>query len=146
MRYFAYGSNLLGARLLARTPHAAFLGTAVLHGFGLRWNKRGADGSAKCNVAPAAGEYVLGAIYDIPVEEETTLDAAEAGYLRHRMTLPEYGAVTLFIADPAFVASGLQPRGDYLALVLAGMLERGFPATYVRASSIQCIPPDRPAI
>ena len=47
--YFAYGSNLHPTRLGDRAPSVELVGTAVLEGHALRFHKRGADGSGKCN-------------------------------------------------------------------------------------------------
>ena len=44
--YFAYGSNMLTARLHKRCPSARILGTAVAPGLVLRFWKRSKDGSA----------------------------------------------------------------------------------------------------
>jgi gamma-glutamylcyclotransferase len=51
---FAYGSNMLSARLRERVPSARPAGTACLPGFSLRWHKVSVDGSGKCNVVEVA--------------------------------------------------------------------------------------------
>lgn len=89
--YFAYGSNLLSSRLLARTPSARFVAVARLPGFELRWHKAASDGSGKCDIVPAAGrpsadlggegaqasQGVLGVLWRIAWAEKPALDAAE---------------------------------------------------------------------
>ena len=53
--YFAYGSNMLTARLRERTPSATPIGIGRLTGHVLSWDKRSrADGSGKCD-AEATG-------------------------------------------------------------------------------------------
>lgn len=83
--YFAYGSNLKAARLRARVPSARPAGAARLRGYRLVLDKRGADGSAKANLAPAPGEAVWGALYHVEAAELPLLDRAEGGYARVRI-------------------------------------------------------------
>lgn len=54
--YFAYGSNMLAARLTARR-----LGIATLPAWQLRFHKVGSDGSGKGDIVPAADGGVTGA-------------------------------------------------------------------------------------
>ena len=80
--YFAYGSNLSAARLRGRAPSAVRRGVARAPGFALRLDKRGADGSAKANIHPAAGGVVWGAVYALDPEDWPRLDACERDYAR----------------------------------------------------------------
>lgn len=52
--YFAYGSNMLTERLIARTPSARPVGTSLLPGHRLTFHKRGRDGSGKCDAFETA--------------------------------------------------------------------------------------------
>lgn len=47
---FAYGSNMLVARLTERVPSARPIGIGQLKGHVLRWHKRSKDGSGKCDI------------------------------------------------------------------------------------------------
>jgi hypothetical protein len=49
--YFAYGSNMLTARLRERCPSARPLGLAAAPGYGVAFNKQGMDGSGKATLA-----------------------------------------------------------------------------------------------
>ncbi len=62
---FAYGSNMLVARIRERAPSARPLGVAELRGHELRWHKAGMDGSAKCDVVASSDPraVVLGVVY-----------------------------------------------------------------------------------
>lgn len=51
---FAYGSNMLTARLRERVSSARPVGTACLPGFSLRWHKVSVDRSGKCDVVEDA--------------------------------------------------------------------------------------------
>ncbi|MFU8878007.1 MAG: gamma-glutamylcyclotransferase family protein, partial [Wenzhouxiangellaceae bacterium] len=77
--YFAYGSNLLPARLAARTPSARIIGPAVLTGNRLAWHKHGVDDSGKCDIVKTGtlADRVFGAVYEIEVDDWNALDRAE---------------------------------------------------------------------
>jgi gamma-glutamylcyclotransferase len=136
--YFAYGSNLLSARLKERTPSARVVAPAVLEGHALRWHKAGADGSGKCDVVPVdeTGQRVIGVVYEIALSEKPLLDAAEAlgvGYGEREVVVQVggrplsawlYGALKI---DPQAV-----PYDWYKALVLGGAREHGFEPGYLR--------------
>ncbi len=66
VRYFAYGSNMLTARLHERVPSATPIGIGQLEGHALRWDKRSwRDGSGKCDAAPnlrANGPMLFGVL------------------------------------------------------------------------------------
>jgi len=135
-RSFAYGSNMLSARLKARCPSARPLGIAQLPGHELRWHKRSTDGSGKCDVVPAeCDQAVLGVVYEIHANERAALDRAEGlsnGYDRRDATVilnGEAATVSIYVAsktDPT-----LKPYSWYKALVVAGAKEHRFPAPYI---------------
>ena len=135
--YFAYGSNMLAARLREGTPSATVLGAAELPGHALRWHKAGADGSGKCDVVEvdAPDARVHGVLYRIALSEQADLDVAEAlgvGYTDKHAAVRSGGQTLqarLYVAlvtDPA-----LRPFDWYRALVLAGAREHGLPDAYV---------------
>ena len=64
---FAYGSNMLLARIRERVPSARPLGVAVLRGHRLFWHKAGRDGSGKCDVVESndTDAAVFGVLYEI---------------------------------------------------------------------------------
>ncbi len=137
--YFAYGSNLLSARLRERTPSARSLGVARLAHYELRWHKTGKDGSGKCDVVhvPGSGSEVLGVVYEIALAEKPALDQAEAlgiGYAAREVAVQLDGkelralAYVALEVDPAAV-----PFEWYKALVVAGAKEHGLESGYVRA-------------
>ena len=136
--YFAYGSNLLSARLKQRTPSARVVAPAVLEGHALRWHKAGSDGSGKCDVVPVveAGQRVIGVVYEIALSEKPLLDAAEdlgVGYAEREVVVQVGGrplSAWLYCAlkiDPQAV-----PFDWYKALVLGGAREHGLEPGYIR--------------
>ena len=137
VRYFAYGSNMLTARLQARCPSARPLGLATARGRRLAFHKRSdVDGSGKCDLVPADdGALVVGVVFDLAADELPALDRAEGrgqGYERREIVV-ELGGDR--IACESYVATDIEPElmpyGWYRQLVLAGLLEHGAPAAYV---------------
>ena len=140
MRYFAYGSNLLLARLSERTPSARRIERGRLSAYRLCWHKRGAlDGSGKCDACLTgdAADMVWGALFEIADIERARLDAAEGlgrGYRDTQVHLETaHGMLTAFayVATPDAVDATLAPFGWYRDLVVAGARESGLPARYI---------------
>ena len=129
MKYYAYGSNLLSARLLARVD-ARSLGMATLPGYALHWNYHSLDGSGKCNIEPSsdAGSMVFGVVYEMDDEAFAVLDQIERGYDRILVRLDHNGqqveAWTYVYAEAAPEAA---PYTWYKSLVVAGAIEHAFP-------------------
>lgn len=133
--YFAYGSNLLGARVRARVPSARFESTAALAGFRMLFNKRGADGSAKCNmIAALESDVVHGVIWRLEAPEKASLDAVEGpAYYCWWHTLPAAGRVYpvfTYIARPGMMTDDRKPYDWYRAFVIAGAEEHDLPPEY----------------
>lgn len=134
---FAYGSNMLRARLLARTPGAVKVGTATLIGHELRWHKRGQDGSGKCDVVVSRvpGACVHGVVWQIPHAEKPWLDAAEGlgeGYDEDRVEVVLADSlVACRVYRATLIEPGLRPFEWYRALVTAGAREQGLPEDYI---------------
>jgi len=137
VRYFAYASNMLTARLHERVPSALAIGIGKLVGHTLRWDKRsGWDGSGKCD-AEATGrqeDVVWGVVFELDPEEKAALDQAEglgAGYLEKTVhVVTESGPVTAVMYYANDKDASLRPYHWYKALVIAGAREHGLPASY----------------
>ena len=135
-RIFAYGSNILSARLKGRCPSARPLGVARLPGHELRWHKRSTDGSGKCDVVSVdSGSAVFGVVYEIDEIDKAALDRAEglrSGYDEKNIAVIMKGtkvSVSIYFAtrtDPT-----RKPYTWYKALVVAGAIEHGLPASYI---------------
>lgn len=136
---FAYGSNMLLARIRERVPSARPIGVAALHGHRLAWHKAGRDGSGKCDVVPSceAGAVVFGVLYEIALVEKHVLDAVEglgAGYDEKRVQLEHEAAVlSASLYQATSIEPSWQPYSWYKALVVAGAREHGLPSHYVAA-------------
>ena len=133
--YFAYGSNLWQPRLECRVGRVRALGVAHLPDYTLRWNKRSTDGSAKCDITPAAGDEVIGVVYELDEGKIETLDRIEgvgAGYDRSDVRVELDGKMVTACAYIATeVDDTLLPYDWYRHLVLAGARQHGLPAAYV---------------
>jgi hypothetical protein len=153
MLYAAYGSNLLPARLLARVPEAALVGTCRIPGRRLAFHLASLDGSGKCDIPPAPGDghCVRAALYRLDESGWARLDAIEGvgiSYVRLGLRIqdsPEAGMAEAYVAVEGRTDGGLRPYGWYKRLVLEGARYHGFPTDYLE--SIAGVPstpdPDR---
>lgn len=139
MKYFAYGSNLLRQRLLARTPSARVLTTARLVGHELCFHKAGSDGSGKADARSTEqfSHEVWGVVYELSQQEKRVLDEIEGlgrGYRQKTLVLETHsGPLTAFayLAMPAFHDGAMVPFHWYKRFVLAGAIQHGFPESYI---------------
>jgi gamma-glutamylcyclotransferase len=138
--YFAYGSNMLTARLTARCPSAKPLCVAEVSGHDFIYGKRGKDGSAKATLIRQDNSIVYGVLFQIAPADLGHLDLIEGrgfGYERE----DDFSVVTTgaglalkactYLAPEEFIDRSLQPFDWYHALVLAGAAEHGLPGHYV---------------
>ena len=150
--YFAYGSNMLRERLVARCPSARVMGAAALIGaFELVFNKQSVDGSGKAALvltgARSPRAYTYGVVYEIDQSERLQLDRVEAdGYQPGHAAVwdtqaqKEHVALTYF-ARPDAIKPGLHPYDWYLALMRAGAHQNQLPADYTeRLSRLTHVP------
>ena len=139
--YFAYGSNLLPARLQARCPSARILEPAITKGRRLEFSKPGADNSSKATLALAAGSEesaTPGVVFEIDSAELQQLDRAEGvgyGYKRDD-TFEVIGASTgRAMSTICYLATKTHlnhpPYDWYLALVVAGYRHHRFDDTFI---------------
>ncbi|MDH3670928.1 MAG: gamma-glutamylcyclotransferase [Gammaproteobacteria bacterium] len=151
MNYFAYGSNLYWPRMRQRVPSARFVAVGKLTGYVLKFHKRGADESAKCN-AYATGlsdDEVYGVVFNIDAQERPLLDAAEGlgnGYNHtHIKIVTDASVLTAFTytTDPRFIDDSLILFIWYKKYVVEGAKRYALPASYVRMlEDIDAVPDD----
>lgn len=138
LNYLAYGSNLHPLRLRERVPSARPSGVVTLSGYSLRFHKRGADASGKCDLVcgdPAAKAF--GALYRIDAAEKHLLDRVEGvgnGYelvklhcVLEGVSVDAFG----YAATQSHIQHDLRPYHWYKELVLAGARCHGLPAAYL---------------
>ena len=138
--YFAYGSNLLSSRLADRCPSARYHAVACVDDLAIEFSKEsGEDGSGKATLVPSHGHRVYGVVYEVEPGELEILNRIESGYdLKHdfKVTLPDTGTpltVKTYIAPDWNRKPGLKPFDWYLALIVAGAIEHGFPQAEISA-------------
>lgn len=129
-KYFAYGSNMLSHRLMARCASARLTTVASATGYKIRFSKPSIDKSGKATLIHTGIEtdIAAGAVFEISVDQADALDAAEGpGYVVHdpfEVICKRTSEVILartYIAD--IHKDNLAPYDWYLALVLAGIAE-----------------------
>ena len=134
LHYLAYGSNLYPPRLAARIPIVAVVGVVELPGWALAFNKRGSDGSAKCNLHCRDGALAYGVIYRIAAVDRATLDRIEGagrGYDVDALTLAPHGECCFYRATADAIDESLRPFDWYRAYVLAGARHHALPQCYL---------------
>lgn len=142
MIYFAYGSNLCTDWLRSRTPSAEISDIGVLTEHCLKFHKVSInDHSGKCNAFPSGrhGDFIWGALYDIPEDEVPKLDAAEdlgISYRKRKVIIrSKHGGkvinATTYIAMEATVDENAVPFHWYKRLVVLGAESHNFPADYI---------------
>jgi gamma-glutamylcyclotransferase len=146
--YFAYGSNLHPVRLAERVPSSRHLCTVRLDCHRLAFNKRGRDGSGKCNILCTENpdDYVYGAIFRLLHEEKERLDHFEGrgkGYrvsqiqIEHDDTL--YNCFT-YAAQSSHIDNTVLPYDWYRELVILGAEYLAMPDDYIDGfREIECI-------
>lgn len=142
MKYFAYGSNMLCERLKKRVPGAGLVGRACVAGYSLRFHKRSADESGKCDLFNTGKESdeAYGVLFEIPESQLAALDEAEGlgnGYERAAIQVTRPGSEVVdgfvYIATPDAIDPALSPYDWYRSLVISGAHQNGLPESYVQA-------------
>jgi gamma-glutamylcyclotransferase len=140
IQYFAYGSNMLTERLLARCSSSKARGVARVNSHALTFCKRSRDGSGKATLCPDTERHVFGVVFDLDENELSNLDEVEGagnGYdrvvdfqVRIQGLHKQQRAIT-YLAPPSFIDQNLKPYDWYLKLVLAGARQHGLPSQYI---------------
>lgn len=134
--YFAYGSNMLPARLLGRCPSAKVVGTGVARAWSLTFSKASKDGSGKATLVAEPNSAVPGVIFDIALAERGQLDQHEGvgfGYRRDDAFAVEGTTVPTSSYLGTLLDHTLRPFDWYLATVIAGAEYHGLETTHVEA-------------
>src|SRR5262245_38406331 len=138
--YFAYGSNMLTARLKARCNSATPICVAFAEGYRLTFAKPSRDGSGKGHMVRARRRVRQpGVLFEIDVDERGALDEAEgrgSGYERddtfpvRRNDTKEIANCTVYLAEKPDLTQ--VPYDWYLALIVAGAREHRFDRRRIR--------------
>jgi hypothetical protein len=138
--YFAYGSNMLPARLLDRCPSARSVGVGIARDLALEFSKASKDGSGKATLVAAEGTRVPGVIFEIDLAERSELDRHEglgSGYRRDDALLIDDAARGGIARTSSYLGTSLdaqlKPFDWYLAIVIAGANHHGLDAGHIAA-------------
>jgi gamma-glutamylcyclotransferase (GGCT)/AIG2-like uncharacterized protein YtfP len=135
--YFGYGSNMHSATIAEWAPDARFVGAAHLPDFRLAFLRRSIRWKAgAADIVEAPGDVVWGALYELTEAEQRALDEKEylgTGYRRRSVRVLCEGrtcdAITYEVIEKA--PHHLEPKPEYVDLLVAGAIERGLPAEWV---------------
>lgn len=126
--YFAYGSNMNVARVVARIGETRSALPGTLRDYELRFDKVSRiPGIAHANVVPSPGGYVEGALFELSepaqIERMDPFEGVPRDYLRQsRVIHTARGAIDawVYIAVPERTRTALKPAREYLEHLLAG--------------------------
>lgn len=148
MFYFAYGSNMLTARLAERVPTVRPVGRGWLAAHQLHFHLRGSDASGKCNILYTgdARDVVHGVLYALDADRLERLHAAEGppyAFLELEIGTPD-GAVraATYRGRAEYLDDTLVPYRWYRDFVTYGAREHDLPAAYVQALETTVCQPD----
>jgi hypothetical protein len=136
--YFAYGSNMLTARLRERAPSARVeaIGFVRKRRFVFDKVSEGAKSrSGKANIQASANEedVVHGVVFSIGTNEVAALDEAEKGYCKEENISVATAAnvLTAFSYVAIETDATCVPFNWYKEFVVRGAAEHGLPADYI---------------
>ncbi|WP_202410224.1 gamma-glutamylcyclotransferase family protein [Pseudomaricurvus sp. HS19] len=127
--YFAYGSNMNQARMVARGLEYRRALAGRLPGLALAFNKQASDAPhrAYANVVYAPGRVVEGVLYELAsLQEIRKMDPFEGAPRRYSREIyhihTDEGEIPawVYVANPAMLRTGLMPETWYLQHLLAG--------------------------
>jgi hypothetical protein len=124
--YFAYGSNMCSTRLRRRVGEVGVVGCGHVVGYIHRFNKIGADGSAKGNLVITDYGVVRGVVYELSRHQLSHLSRYEGGYAPVEVSVQRESVVvtaTTFLSHR--IDETLQPTDDYLEHYVRGGREHG---------------------
>lgn len=130
--YFAYGSNMMTARLTDRCASAKPVGMAFAENHQLTFWKPSDDGSGKGHLIESEGTSQAGVLYEINVDDRAELDSFEGvgnGYRREDNFPVRRASEGEVVNAVTYLATGpdekRQPYDWYLALIVTGAREHG---------------------
>jgi len=136
LRYFAYGSNMLRERLVARVSMARTVAVGVVRDYRLDFAKVSVDHSGKADMVSSPGGEVWGVLYEFDSDQKAALDRHEGVHYKARGVVVAMPAgdetACAYMAEPHRRDPSKVPYDWYLALVVAGARQGGLPAAYIQ--------------
>ena len=134
-RYFAYGSNMLRERLVARVSTARAVAVGVVRDFRLDFAKVSVDHSGKGDMVSSPGGEVWGVLYEFDAAQKESLDEHEGRDYSARKVVVATSAgdetARAYIAEPHRRDAARVPYDWYLALIVTGAEQNELPTAYV---------------
>jgi len=147
--YFAYGSNMLSSRLLARCTSAQVIGPGIARHRDIEFSKKSIDGSGKATlITKSEAIHTPGVLFEINEKDLDALDRFEGagnGYDR----LDDFSVETKdgVLKTTTYLASQrhslLVPYDWYLALIVAGVLEHDLKTAHAKRLRTAVCKPDQ---
>lgn len=138
--YFSYGSNMSTPRIKKRIESATVISTAHLIEHSLRFHKKSADGSAKCDIEHTKNpdDVVYGVMFEILAREKRILDEYEGlgnGYEEKQVSIiiPDGEALVATTYYATHIDASLMPYHWYKEHVLRGAREHALPPEHIAA-------------
>lgn len=148
MKFFAYGLNMLAAKMISVITFAKLYGVGELTGYRLVFNKKSHKDESGYATLVSTGnpkDKVYGVIYEFSDSHKSTLDIVEGthyGYEEESLTVLCDGSkvtTSVYLAKkPEYLQSGLKPFNWYKAMILKGARQHALPADYIAA--IEAVP------
>ncbi len=139
MFYFAYGSNMLRARLEQRVGVVSVVGAGRVSAYQLRFHKRSVDGSGKCNLLYTGNltDHAHGVVYAMRLGQRVQLDKYEGRSYEAKTVIVQVGSrhvrALTYVGRPEHIEEGMSPYDWYHAFVLAGAREHGLDPRHIEA-------------
>lgn len=137
LRYFAYGSNMLRERLVARVSTAQAMAVGVVRDYRLDFAKVSVDHSGKGDMVASPGGEVWGVLYEFDASQKADLDKHEGSHYRAQEVVVSTSsgdeAAWAYMAEPHRRDPSKVPYDWYLALIVAGARQGGLPVAYIQA-------------
>lgn len=145
MLYFAYGSNMLSARIKAadRCPGAEFVCVAKLPGYRLAFTRKSKDGHGVADSVPNKRGVVWGVVWRLVPDDVKELDnregakAAKPKYVRRPVSVCRndngkmLSCETYFVVDNEREEQEVPSTKQYVGYLLDGAQEHKLPRHYV---------------
>lgn len=142
--YFAYGSNLEPVQMLHRCPEHRVLGPACLTDWQLLFRGRSErwGGGAVATIEPEPGSRVWGVLFDLSMEDFSSLDRCES-HVGHHDPANLYDKISVLVADADGISREAEayqmipqdagsPSRVYLDAIQVGARHHQLPAEYLR--------------
>lgn len=133
IKYFAFGSNMLSARMHINNPKATVVGAGKLNGYRFTFSSTSSLWKgATATLVEDKNNYVWGVIWDLPLEYLEILDGQEVGYDHRIVDVTMNGTIIpckTYILTTNFTGDG-SPSKAYKTVIVKGAEENNLTPEY----------------